>query len=318
MNEPGQYDVVVVGGGAAGLNAALMLVLARRRVAVVDSAEPRNATAAHLHGFLSRDGAQPAELLAAGRAEVSRYGGEIIDGEVTAIKPGFVVRLATGQMLRARRVLVTTGLHDALPPIPGLAERWGIDILHCPYCHGWEVRDTPLGVLGSTFAEAAGMSTHQPLLVRQWSADVVFFPDGIALSDVERKNLLARQIRIVDGEVTGVTVRDDRLHGVALASGQVVERSALFIMPTMVPNQDLLTDLGCEAGENEWIVADSAGQTNVNGVWAAGNVTDMRAQLITAAAQGSAAGTSINADLIDEETREAVAALAAADRPSRG
>lgn len=141
MNE--EYDVVVVGGGAAGLSAALVLVRARRTVVVVDAGAPRNAPAAHMHGFLSRDGAPPRELLAAGRSEVSGYGGHLIDDTVVGIEPGFQVRLANASPLRARRILVATGLRDELPDLPGVRERWGRDLLHCPYCHGYEVRDQP-------------------------------------------------------------------------------------------------------------------------------------------------------------------------------
>ena len=147
--ETQQYDVVIIGGGAAGLSAALVLGRARRRVAVVDAGAPRNAPAAHMQGYLSRDGMPPADLLATGRAEVARYGIEIIDVVVVGTDPGFTVRLGNGQVLVARRILVATGVTDQLPDIPGVRERWGQDLLHCPYCHGWEVRDQPLGVLGS-------------------------------------------------------------------------------------------------------------------------------------------------------------------------
>jgi thioredoxin reductase len=152
-----RYDVVVVGGGAAGLSAALVLGRARRRVVVVDGGAPRNAPAAHMHGFLSRDGMSPADFLVAGRAEAAAYGVEFISGHVISIEPGFSITLAAGQPLEARRLLIATGATDELPPIPGLKERWGEDFLHCPYCHGWEVRDQPLG--GSAPARARS-STH--------------------------------------------------------------------------------------------------------------------------------------------------------------
>ena len=164
------YDVVVVGGGPAGLSAALVLGRARRRVAVVDAGAPRNAPAAHMHGYLSRDGLPPAELLAVGRAELTSYGVELIADHVVAADRGFVIRLGGGRVLTARRLLIATGIRDELPDIPGVRERWGRDLLHCPYCHGWEVRDQPLGVLGTQPAAA-----EHALLVRQWSADVIFF-----------------------------------------------------------------------------------------------------------------------------------------------
>ena len=201
-----ECDVVVVGGGAAGLSAALVLVRARRAVVVVDARAPRNAPAAHLHGFLSRDGMPPRELLAAGRAEVSGYGGRLIDDTVVAIDPGFQVRLANASPLWARRILVATGLRDELPDIPGVRERWGRDLLRCPYCHGYEVRDQPLGVLGG-----APEAVQHALLIRQWSPDVTLFPHTDAVDPEQRDHLAARGIRIVDGTIARLVVDNDQL-----------------------------------------------------------------------------------------------------------
>ncbi|WP_234320524.1 NAD(P)/FAD-dependent oxidoreductase [Streptomyces sp. SBT349] len=299
------YDVVVVGGGPAGLNAALVLGRARRRVAVVDAGEPRNAPAAHLHGFLSRDGMPPAELLAVGRAEVARYGVEVFEGRVTHVEradPGLVVSLAQGPSLRARHVLVATGLRDELPPVPGARERWGLDVMHCPYCHGYEVRDAPLGVLGTH-----PLSVHHALLVRQWSADVVFFPHTFALTDEDGERLAAREIGVAEGEVARLVVEDDRLRGVELAGGRVVRRDAVFLAPRMVPNDALLTGLGCEKDGNGAVVTDPAGRTSVPGVWAVGNAADPFAALITAASAGAGAAFALNHDLVEEEIAAAVA-----------
>ena len=223
-----RYDVVVVGGGAAGLSAALVLGRARRRVAVVDGGAPRNAPAAHMHGFLSRDGMPPAELLAVGRDEAAAYGVEFIAGQVVSIEPGFSVTLADGRALESRRLLIATGATDELPPIPGLRERWGKDFLHCPYCHGWEVRDQPLGVLGT----GTGSVEHAQL-IRQWSDDLIFFTHTHDLTNEEREQLEARGIRVVEGEVRGMVVEDDRLKGVMLGDGRTVERTALFIRPEL-------------------------------------------------------------------------------------
>ncbi|MHB1138889.1 MAG: FAD-dependent oxidoreductase, partial [Microthrixaceae bacterium] len=195
-----EYDVVVVGGGAAGLSAALVLGRARRRVLVVDAGAPRNAPAAHMHGFLSRDGLPPSELLAIGREEIAGYGVELHHGTVDRLERAgdrleptgdvaYRVRLADGSDVDARRLLVTTGVEDHLPDLPGIRERWGRDLLHCPYCHGWEVRDEPLAVLGTI----AGSVQHA-LLVRQWSDDVVFFAHTYELDDTERRQLDARGI----------------------------------------------------------------------------------------------------------------------------
>jgi thioredoxin reductase len=301
--ETDEYDVMVVGGGAAGLSAALVLTRARRRVAVVDAGEPRNAPAAHMQGFLSRDGMAPGDLLAAGRREVASYGGELVSGRVEAISPGspFEVLLADGRTLRARRLLVATGLRDELPDLPGVRERWGRDLLHCPYCHGHEVRDQPLGVLGG-----APDAVLHAQLVRQWSSDVVFFPHTYALPEAEREQLVARAIGVVDGTVTRLVVEDDRLTGVELAGGQVVRRAAVFVRPRPLPTNDLLVALGCTTDENGWTVADATGRTSVPGVWVAGNAVDPRAQVITAAGEGSAAAIALNADLVEEDVQLAV------------
>ncbi|MFL6056110.1 MAG: NAD(P)/FAD-dependent oxidoreductase, partial [Actinoallomurus sp.] len=165
------YDEVVVGGGAAGLSGALTLARSRRSVVVIDAGSPRNAPAAGVHGFLSRDGIPPAELLERGRAEVCGYGGQVVPGEVDAVareENGFSVALTDGRVVRARRLLVATGAVDELPDIPGLHARWGRDVVHCPYCHGWEVRDQAIGVLAT-----GPLSVHQALLFRQLSSDVV-------------------------------------------------------------------------------------------------------------------------------------------------
>jgi thioredoxin reductase len=294
---PRVYDVVVVGGGAAGLSAALVLGRARRRVAVVDAGSPRNAPAAHMQGFLSRDGMPPLELLAAGRAEVRGYGVELIEDHVLGIESGFTIRLAGGAVFTARRILVATGVGDELPDIPGVHERWGRDLLHCPYCHGWEVRDQPLGVLGTLPG-----SVQHALLVRQWSDDVIFFAHTYELTADEHRQLDARGIRIERGTVTRLVVEADRLRGVELSDGQVVARAAVFVRPGNVAHDDgLLTGLGCDTNDAGFVTVDATGQTDVRGVWAAGNVVDPRAQVITAAGAGSAAAIAINADLVQED-----------------
>jgi thioredoxin reductase len=318
----GEYDVAVIGGGAAGLSAALVLTRARRRVAVIDAGQPRNAPAAHMHGYLGSDGLAPADLLTAGRREVTGYGGQLITGTVTCVSAidgsaivtdradgrarpegprGFRVLLEDGSVLSARRVLVTTGLRDDLPDITGVRERWGRDLLHCPYCHGYEVRDQPLGVLG-----ASPESITHALLIRQWSDDVVLFANGTSLVAGERERLVSSAIGIVDEPVARLVVEDDQLTGIELTSAQVVPRTAVFVRPGFVPNDGLLTDLGCAVHDNGWVVVDPVGQTTVSGIWAAGNAANPRAQVITAAGEGSGAAIAINNDLVDEDSQRAV------------
>ena len=295
------YEVVVIGGGAAGLSAALVLGRARRRVVVVDGGEPRNAPATYMHGYLSRDGMPPAELLVAGRAEAAAYGVEFISGHVVSIEPGFTIALEDGEKLAARRILIATGATDELPSIPGVRERWGKDFLHCPYCHGWEVSDQPLGVL----LTGTGSVEHAQL-IRQWTDDLIVFTHAHDLTDAERQELEALDIRIVDGEVRELVVQDDQLRGVVLGDGRIVERAALFVRPEMRPRLGaLLQHFACETDDLGFLRVDDAGRTSVAGLWAAGNVANPRAQVITAAGEGSAAAISINADLVEEDVRNA-------------
>jgi thioredoxin reductase len=317
MTNPDElFDVVVVGGGLAGLAAALGLARARRSVLVVDAGHPRNAPSAHAHGYLTRDGAPPLELLRVGRAEVSGYGGEVVEGTVTSIQRladgGFRAALADGTDREARRVLVTTGLVDELPHLPGLRDRWGRDVVHCPYCFGWELRDTPLGVL-ATGPQAA----EQALMWRQWSAQVTLLlhtEPGPAGEQLEQ--LAARGIAVVEGEVAAVEVAGDRLAGVRLRSGRVVELGALVVGPRFQARHAVLDGLGVTVAEHprgigRQVEADATGRTAAAGVWVAGNVADVTAGVMVAAASGVTAAAAINADLIAEDAARAVAAARA-------
>ncbi|GAA1914047.1 NAD(P)/FAD-dependent oxidoreductase [Streptantibioticus ferralitis] len=318
------YDVVVVGGGAAGLSGGLALARARRSVLVVDAGEPRNAAAAGVHNYLGREGTPPSELLATGRAEVARYGGTVLAGRVVSARrladdggdrEGFAVALADGTQLVARRLLVADGLVDELPDIAGLARRWGREVLHCPYCHGWEVRDQAIGVL------ATGPSgVGQALMFRQWSAEVTLFlhtaPDP---TDEQWEQLAARGIAVVHGEVSGVDMTDDRLTGLRLRSGRVVACQAVAVAPRFTARSDVLASLGVEVVERKAgdhvlgsvAAADPTGATEVAGVWVAGNAADLYAGTIQAAAGGLTAAAAINADLIAEDTARAVTAFRA-------
>ncbi|WP_432479495.1 NAD(P)/FAD-dependent oxidoreductase [Nocardioides sp. GXQ0305] len=298
-----EYDVVVVGGGPAGLNGAMMLGRSRRSVLVVDAGDPRNATADAVHGLLGHDGTPPAELRERGRAEVRRYGGHLVDGAATGaarLDDGFVVSIEGGRTVRARRLLVTTGLADELPDVPGLSERWGRDVLHCPYCHGWEVRDRAIGVLGT-----GPTSVHQALLFSQLSDDVVLVTHAAPPLDDEQAGLVAaRGVRVVSGEVTGVEVADDRLTGLRLSDGTLVEREVVAVATRMVARAGFLGDLGLHpvehpSGMGVHLPAEPVtGRTDVPGVWAAGNVVDLSAQVGASAAAGAMAGAHINADLV--------------------
>ncbi|MEU3890480.1 NAD(P)/FAD-dependent oxidoreductase [Streptomyces sp. NPDC029041] len=296
-----KYAVVVIGGGAAGLSAALVLGRARHRTLVVDAGEPRNAPAAHMQGYLTRDGMPPAEFLASGREEIARYGVELVRDRVVEVgkDTDFTVVLAGGRTVRARRLVVATGLKDELPAVAGVAGRFGRDVLHCPFCHGWEVRDQPFGVLATTPA-----SVHQALIVSQWSKDVRFFLHTVAeedLSDDDLRRLAAAGVEVVPGEVAELVVEDDRLTGVRLADGTTHPRSVLFLAPRAVPRTGLLERLGAELHETPfgaYPVVDPTGLTTVPGVWAAGNAIGFAEQVVHAASGGYRAASAIVGDLL--------------------
>ncbi|MBM9510101.1 NAD(P)/FAD-dependent oxidoreductase [Actinacidiphila acididurans] len=310
----GRYDVVVIGGGAAGLAAAVTLGRARRSVLVVDGGQPRNAPASGVHVYLGHEGTPPAELLAAGRREAAGYGVRIAEGTVVSAgrePEGFGVALADGTRFGGRRLLVATGLVDELPDLPGLTELWGSDVVHCPYCHGWEVRDRRIGVLAT-----GPMAVHQALLWRQWSPHVtLFLHTGPEPAEQEYEQLAARGVAVVDGEVRALERNGNGMTGVRLADGTVVPCEALAVAGRLTARAGFLAPLGLVPVEQEMagtvigsaVPADPMGQTSVPGVWVAGNVTDLVGQVIGSAAAGVRAGAAVNADLIAEETREAVA-----------
>lgn len=309
--DPSRYDVVIVGGGAAGLSAATTLGRALRSVLVIDSGTPRNAPAAGVHGYLSRDGVSPGELLAIGRSEVLSYRGVVIDGEAVSARrtpDGFEVVLGDARRFSGRRLLVTTGLTDGLPPIDGLREQWGKGVVHCPYCHGWEIRGKRIGVLGT-----GPLSVHQALLFRQWSGDItLFLNDTVEPTDEEWDKLAARSVTVVDGAVASVDAVDDVLTGLTLRQGSSFDIQALAVGTRMEARSTLLESLGLStqvhpSGAGRFIETDAmGGATAVQGVYAAGNVSNLIAQVITAAAEGVMTGARINADLIEEETRWAI------------
>jgi thioredoxin reductase len=313
-----EYQVVVIGGGAAGLSAAVTLGRALRSVLVIDAGEPRNAPAAGVHGFLSRDGIDPRELLDMGREEARGYGVDFIAGVAVAARStagaeegaelSFDVELADGRTVKARRILVTTGLTDVLPDIDGIRERWGRDVLHCPYCHGWEVRNKAIGILGSV-----PMALHQTMLFRQWSPNItLFLNDVVEPTDAEWEQLAARSISVVEGKVESLAIQDDALRGVVLASGTVIPLEAVVTATRLEARSAVLESLGVPVVEHPMGVGHHVevnpmgGATAVPGVWAAGNVADLMGQVMASAASGVMAGAAINAHLVAEETRLAV------------
>lgn len=253
-----------------------------------------------------------------GREEVEGYGGVVVTGEaVSAAKTddGFTVTTAAGDTFSGRRILFATGLVDQLPDVPGLRERWGTSVLHCPYCHGWEVRDRAIGILAT-----GEKGVHQALLFRQWSDRITLFLHTAPQPSAEElEQLAARGIVVVEGTVAAVEGPGDRLSGVRLDDGSTHALDALVVAPIFTARTELLRQLGVEVlphpmGVGTFVETDLMGATNVTGVFAAGNVTDLMGQVVTSAAEGLRAGAALNGDLIMEDTRDAVAAYRAARR----
>ncbi|HST47163.1 FAD-dependent oxidoreductase [Jatrophihabitans sp.] len=303
-------DVAVIGGSAAGLAAALQLSRQRRSIVVVDSGEPRNAAAAHLHSFLGRDGTPTAELLAAGRAEVRGYGGEILSGRALAVSRAgerYRVELAEGHTVLARRLVVATGLVDELPDIEGLAGHWGGAVIHCPFCHGYEVRDQRIVQLVTH-----PMGLHTAPLFRQLTERLtVLLQDGVEVDAAQVDALRAAGVDIRPATVRAVVAgADGRLAGVELADGSRIGADAVAVSPRFRPRAEPLLALGLRpephpSGLGEVLAVDATGATSVEGIYAAGNITDPSQQLLQAAADGSRVGGMVAFSLADEDVRTA-------------
>jgi thioredoxin reductase/SAM-dependent methyltransferase len=302
-------DVAVVGGSAAGLAAALQLGRQLRSVIVVDAAEPRNAPADHMHGYLSRDGFAPSELTAIGREEVRSYGSEILAGRVGRVtRTGddrFRLELVGGHAIVARRVLAATGLVDELPDIDGVAAHWGRDVIHCPFCHGFEVRDRRIVQIITH-----PMGLHPTVLLRQLSAQLtVVVHDPAGVDDTALDALRAGGVDVRLARVRGVvTGTDGRVAGVELAGGERLAADAVVVGPRYRVRAEPFETLGLRpsahpSGLGDFLETDATGATAVPGLYAAGNVTDPSAQVLQAAAQGSRVGAMISFSLAEEDLR---------------
>lgn len=291
-------DVVIVGGSVAGLSAATYLGRMRRRILVVDSGKPCNRVSHASHGFLTRDGVDPAELLRIGREQVQAYPTvQLRSGLVTAIQPqadGFVVTLETGESMATRKVLLAMGLRDHLPELANVEQFWGRSAFHCPYCDGWEVRDQPLAVQGN--GESA---LHRAKLLLNLTNDLVICTDGPAtFREDDWIFLRTRQVRVLETPLTGITGQGEQMDTLHFADGSTLARHALFINLRTGQHSDLVATLGCEVNAMGFVQADAQGRTNVAGVYAAGDMTSPLRAVVFAAAQGAAAAIWLNMELM--------------------
>jgi thioredoxin reductase len=300
------WDCIVVGAGPAGLNAALVLGRARRRILVLDSAQPRNYATHEMHGVLGHDGLDPADLRARGRAELGRYGVEVatatVDG-ADVISGGVRVLSSRGADV-ARTVLLATGMLDEVPDIPGFADVWGTSAHTCPYCDGFEHRDERLGVLA-----AGARGEHLAVLLRQWSDDVVLLtkgPHGLAADQLARVHALG--IPIIETPVVALdSDGTGRLRRICLDDGETLDRDALFFYAGWQLRNDVARALGCELRDDGSVATDASQTTTVDRIYAAGNCVDPRALVPAAAGAGVTAAVTINARLSFADANRAVA-----------
>lgn len=296
------YDCAIIGGGPAGLNAALVLGRARRSVALFDNSQPRNAVTHASHGFITRDGVTPAEFRRIAYEEVQVYPSvELLPWEVTEIHRSdnrFVVVTSTGRQIEARKLLITTGLREVFPDIPGFHECYGTSLFNCPYCDGWELRDQPLIVV----SENSGVF-HMAKLLYTWSKDLVICTNGHAVLDVEQKQLLkSRNIEVVEQAVAMFIGHEGKLRQVEFADGTRIERTGGFVTPEWKPKASFKGSLGYEVNEFGGIATNEWGKSTIPGVYAAGDAAYvMPSQLIYAAADGSKAAVGINMELTEED-----------------
>ena len=283
------WDCVVVGGGAAGLSAALVLGRARRSTLVVDAGAQSNLPAHGIGGLLGHDGRSPAELYSIGRDELSKYGVSVRVGSVARASGAadeFAIQLADGESVQARRIVLATGMDYGFPDIPGVAELWGRSVFHCPFCHGWEVQNQPLAVI-----DGGPMAEHRVDLLRNWSDDVMLLSNGVAMEGADSRRI--SRLAVVDGELDAVVFED----------GETLPRKGILVPAPLSQRSDIAAQLGVTFAEPtpvslNAIAIDMRGLTNVPGVFAAGDASAPMPQVAAAIAGGSMAAASAVQSLV--------------------
>jgi thioredoxin reductase len=293
------FDAIVIGGGVSGLSAALLLGRACKRVLVCDAGKPRNQVAQASHSFFSRDGIAPAELLQIGREQLQPYDVKIRQSEVVDAEnlgDRFQVTLSNGDQFMGRKLLLATGMKDTLPSIEGFAELWGNSVFHCPYCHGWEVRDQPLAIYGK-----GEVGFEQVFMLTGWSRDLVLCSDGAAeLSDEQRQQLFNWGIQIREEKIARLDYQDGELTGIVFANNEVLPRCGILLRPQSYQHSHLAAKLGCKLGSNDIVEVNDFKQTSVAGVYAVGDASSPLSQISWAVASGMLAASFVNRALIEE------------------
>lgn len=302
MNESmTQYDCIIVGGGSAGLSAALVLGRARRKVLVCDKGDPRNAPAHEAHSFFTRDGTNPIELLKIGRRQLKTYKTVSYQAvgieRITKTKNGFQVVFDDGTTSESRKILLAFGVTDEFPPIENFADFWGKSVFHCPFCHGYEVQDQPLAVVGK-----GEIGVGMVALLKSWSSDIILCTNGKSELSAEHRKLLRKHGAVVRREkILGFEGSNGQLKKIVFGKGEKLARNGVLIRPKQKLRSDLAQQLGCDLNEFDLIKVDNFNETTVKGVFAAGDITSPMQSIAAAVGQGSAAAGGITHALINED-----------------
>ena len=295
------FDVIIVGAGPAGLSAALILGRARRRVVICDDGRPRNAVTRSLHGFLSRDGIEPAEFLRLARAELRPYETvQLRDTKVTdlrSVQRGFEITLSNGDRLQSRKLLLATGVVDDLPEVDGFADFYGRSVFHCPYCDGWEMRDQPLAVYGR-----GENGTGLALELLLWSRDLVLCTDGPSeLSEEHSQRLAKYDIAVNENRIARLEGNEGSLERILFTNGESLARSGMFFSTGQRQGSELARTVGCEFTEQGCVATGEYEKTNIPGLYVAGDASHLAQFVIVAASEGAQAAVAINKELMQED-----------------
>ncbi|MHA6727521.1 NAD(P)/FAD-dependent oxidoreductase [Chryseobacterium sp. A301] len=300
MNNNPIYDAIVVGGSSAGLSASLALGRARRKVLLIDSGMPCNRMAPQSHNFFTRDGTSPLELLSIARDQLKLYKTiECVEDLVTGVektKEGFFVKAESGKTWSAKKMIFATGIKDIMPPIVGFKEAWGVSIIHCPYCHGYEYRDQKTGIL------ATGESAYEMgKLISNWTGDLTIYTNGEEkLSEEYSSALTKKAIKIVDRKIKELVQENGKLKAVLFEDDSSQQLSVMYAHPEFEQHCKLPIDLGCELTEQGHIKVEISMKTSVEGVYACGDNASFLRSIANAVYNGSMAGGALNSELIEQ------------------
>lgn len=301
MNQKKIFDVIIVGGSYAGLATAMALGRALRNVLVIDGGNPCNKQTPYSHNFLTNDGKTPKEIASLAKQQVRMYGTvSFIDGLATAgirTKSGFGIQTQAGEVFTSKKLVFATGIRDIMPPIPGFAESWGISVLHCPYCHGYEVRHQKTGIIAN-----GDLGFEISSLISNWTKDLTLYTNGKStLSDQQKARLEKHQINIIEAELDRLEHKDGYVNNIHFKNGTTAQATAIYARLPFVQHSSIPQELGCELTQDGYIKIDPAQRTSMHGVYACGDNTTRMRTVANAVSMGTTTGLMVNKELIDEE-----------------